>query len=134
MCVSTVFGVSSITSAEVVDQSQIGKLLYLRQRGTAAFTGDLAGTTSFDLHAFIRPDFSSFGWATEVFTGTIGGRSGTLLLLEQVTGNADGSALIEATAVGLTGGLHGVRGHITFVSDLCVPETCEGTYSEVLKG
>ncbi len=131
---TTVAGSWAITSSEVVDQKQIGQLLYLRQRGTAAFTGDLAGTTSFDLRAVLRPDFSSFGLATETFTGTIGGRTGTLLLLERVTGGADGSARIDAIAVGGTGGLRGLHGQITFISDLCLPETCTGTYSGSLSG
>ena len=126
---TAVTGSWTTTSGEVVDQKQIGPLLYLRQRGTAAFTGELAGTTTFDLRAVVRPDFSSFGLATETFTGTIGGRSGTLLLLERVTGGADGSARIDAIALGGTGGLRGVHGQITFVSDLCLPEACAGTYS-----
>ena len=109
----------TITSGEVVDQKQIGQLVYLRQRGTAAFAGDLVGTTSFDLRAFLRPDFSSSGLATEVFTGTIGGRSGTLLLLERVTGGADGSARIDAVALGGTGGLRGLHGQITCLQSLC---------------
>ena len=126
---TTVTGSWAITSAEVVDQKPIGSLVYLRQRGAAEFTGDLSGTTSFDLRAFLRADFSSFGWATEVFTGTIGGRSGTLLLLERVTGGANGSARIDAIALAGTDGLRGLHGQITFSSDLCLPETCAGTYS-----
>lgn len=131
---TTVAGSWAITSANIVDQKQVGSLVYLRQRGTAAFNGALAGTTNFDLRAFLRPDFSSFGLATEVFTGTIGGRSGTLLLLERVTGGADGSARIDAVALAGTGGLRGLHGQITFVSALCVPETCAGTYSGSLSG
>ncbi len=131
---ATVTGTWSTTSASVVDQQQLGALLYLRQDGTAAFDGDLTGTTAFVLHAFLRADYSSFGWATELFTGTWRGRSGTLLMLEEATGGADGSVRIEATVVGGTGGLKGLRGKITFVSDLCIPETCAGTYSGELKG
>ena len=118
----------------MVEQQQLGPLLYLRQEGTAQFEGGLVGTTEFDLRAFLRADYSSTGWATEFFTGTWHGRSGTLLLVETATGNADGSVRVEAKVVNGTGELAGVHGKITFVSDLCIPETCAGTYEGALKG
>ena len=127
-------GTWAITSGTVVEQRQVGQLLYLRQQGTSAFTGDLVGTTAFDLRVFLRPDFSSFGWATEPFTGAFGGRSGGFGMLELATGGADGSVRIDALVGNGTGGLRGIHGHITFVSDLCLPESCEGTYSGVLTG
>ncbi len=129
-----VSGSWSITSGVVVEQRQVGQLLYVRQQGTSAFTGDLAGTTAFDLRAFLRPDFSSFGWATEPFTGRYGGRTGSFVMVEWATGNADGSVRIDALIGGGTGGLRGVHGHITFVSDLCLPESCAGTYTGSLTG
>ena len=131
---AAVTGTWSTTSAQVVEQQQLGPLLHLRQEGTAEFAGALAGTTGFDLHAFLRADYSSIGWAIEFFTGTWQGRSGTLLLVETATGGADGSVRIEATVVNGTGGLAGVHGKLTFVSDLCIPETCAGTYAGTLKG
>ena len=76
-------------------------LSYLREGCDRHGSGDLAGTTSFDLRLFLRPDFSSFGWATETFTGTVPDLgSGTMLWLERATGGADGSALVEALVVG----------------------------------
>ena len=129
-----VSGTWSITSGNVVEQRQVGQLLFLRQQGTSAYTGDLAGTTTFDLRVFLRPDFSSFGWATEPFTGTLGGRTGGFDMLEWATGGADGSVRVDALVGNGRGGLRGVHGRITFVSDLCLPESCEGTYSGVLTG
>jgi hypothetical protein len=124
----------SITSGAVVEQRQLGQLLFLRQQGTSAFTGSLVGTTAFDLRVFLRPDFSSFGWATEPFTGSLGNRAGGFDMLEWATGAADGSVRIDAVVGNGTGALRGIRGHITFVSNLCLPESCEGTYSGVLTG
>ena len=129
---TSVQGTWSITSAEVVAQRPVGQLVFLRQQGTSSFAGNLAGTTTFDLNVFLRPDFSSFGWATETFTGTLDGRTGTLDMLEWATGAADGSVRIDAIVTRGTGGLRGTHGAITFVSPLCLPETCEGTYSGTL--
>jgi hypothetical protein len=123
----------SITGSQVVDQQQIGSLTYLRELGTTASTGDLAGTTSFDLRIFLRPDFSSFGWATETFTGTVPGLgTGTMFWLERATGGADGSALVEALVVGGTGDFAGLHGSIRYTSPLCLPDSCGGTYAGVL--
>ena len=119
------------TAATVVDQQQLGALLHLHEQGAAAFDGDLSGRRR-------RPpppaaDFSSLGWATEFFTGTLDGRTGTLLFVEKARVGADGSARIDATVVYGTGAFEGMHGEIRFVSDLCVPETCTGTYSGELK-
>ena len=130
---TSVDGTWATTAATVVDQQQLGALLHLHEQGAAAFDGDLVGTTTFDLQAFLRADFSSFGWATEFFTGTLDGRTGTLLFVEKARVGADGSARIDATVVYGTGAFEGMHGEIRFVSDLCVPETCTGTYSGELK-
>jgi hypothetical protein len=128
-----VSGEWSITNSRVVDQRQIGSLTYLRELGTTVSTGDLAGTTSFDLRIFLQPDFSSFGWATETFTGTVPGLgSGTMLWLERAKGGADGSALVEALVVGGTGDFAGLHGSIRYTSPLCLPDSCGGTYAGVL--
>ena len=128
-----VSGEWSITSGQVVDQRQIGSLTYLRELGTTVSTGDLAGTTSFDFRDFLRPDFSSFGWATETFTGTVPGLgTGTMLWLESAAGGADGSALVQALVVGGTGDFAGVHGSIRYTSPLCLPDSCVGTYTGVL--
>ena len=55
-------------------------------------------------------------------------------MLEWATGAADGSVRIDALVGNGKGALRGIHGHLTFVSDLCLPESCEGTYSGVLTG
>ena len=55
-------------------------------------------------------------------------------MLERVTGGVDGSVRIDAVVLDGTGELRNVRGTITFVSPLCISETCEGTYSGLLVG
>src|SRR3954462_10697638 len=112
---TSVDGTWATTAAQVVDQQQLGPLLHLQQQGAAAFAEDLNGTMTFDLHAVIRADYSSFGWATEFFTGTWGDRAGTLMLVERASGAADGSVRVEAKVVNGTGALSGVRGELTFV-------------------
>jgi hypothetical protein len=131
---TSVNGTWAATGGAVVDQRALGSLTYLRQSGSSAFAGDLVGTTTFDLRILVWPDFSSSGWASETFEGRLAGRAGRLLMVERVTGGADGSARIEAVVIGGTGDLHDVRGTITFVAPLCIPETCEGTYSGMLRG
>lgn len=131
---TSVSGSWRATAGEVVEQRQLGPSTYLRQRGASAFEGDLAGTTTFDLRLVLHPDFSSVGWATETFAGSFEGRAGTLSMLELAVGGADGSVRIDAVVLGGTGDLRGVRGTITFVSPLCIPETCEGTYTGTLHG
>ncbi len=62
------------------------------------------------------------------------GRSGGFEMLEWATGAPDGSVRIDALVGNGTGALRGVRVHITFVSNLCLPDSYEGTYSGVLTG
>ena len=131
---TAVSGSWAATGGDIVEQRQLGSATYLRQLGSSSFQGDLVGATTFDLRLVLRADFSSFGWATEAFQGKLGGRSGTLSMLERVTGGVDGSVRIDAVVLDGTGELRNVRGTITFVSPLCIPETCEGTYSGLLVG
>jgi hypothetical protein len=131
---TSVSGSWTATGGAIVEQRTIGPLTYLRQTGSSAFAGDLVGATTFDLRLLLRPDYSSFGWASETFDGNVAGRTGRLLMLEQVTGAADGAVRIDAVVVGGTGDLRGVHGFISFVSPLCIPDTCEGTYSGTLRG
>ena len=88
---TAVSGSWAATGGDIVEQRQLGSATYLRQLGSSSFQGDLVGATTFDLRLVLRADFSSFGWATEAFQGKLGGRSGTLSMLERVTGGVDGS-------------------------------------------
>jgi hypothetical protein len=55
-------------------------------------------------------------------------------MLETASSGADGATRIDAIVVGGTGELGSVRGSLSFVSPLCVPETCSGTYTGALFG
>ena len=80
-----------------------------------------ARSTVFDLRLLLRPDFSSFGWATETFDGTLRGRRGKLFMLETASSGADGSTRIDVIVVGGTGELGSVRGSLSFVYRCAFP-------------
>jgi Protein of unknown function (DUF3224) len=103
------------TSFTVTGSHQAGPLTFLSFQETDALTGTLSGTSLIIGECIVFPTGEGKCKATETFTGTVDGKSGTLVFhdvinLDNNVGSVDGRFQI----VRGTGELSGVHGQGTF--------------------
>lgn len=96
---------------------------------TAAYTGDLVGTSTINGTLIVHADGSASYHDVEVFTGTVNGVSGTLTF--NLNGHNDSELAVHATAaiVSSSGGLAGMHGVLHEVQTVVLPNGPVGTYS-----
>ena len=101
---------------QVTDSRTVGDLTFMSFTESDALTGDLSGTSTIVGECIVFASGEGMCKASETFTGTLDGRSGTLVFhdlirIDVTTGSAEGSFQV----LGGTGDLADVHGHGTFV-------------------
>ncbi len=96
---------------------------------SAAYTGDLVGTSTINGTLIVHANGSASYHDVEVFTGTVNGVSGTLTF--NLNGYNDSELAVHATAtiVSSSGGLAGLQGVLHELQTVVLPNGPVGTYS-----
>jgi hypothetical protein len=126
---SSVSGTVGNTSATFNSIRSAGGNLIIDVTATAAFTGDLVGTSTINGTLIVHADGSASYHDVEVFTGTVNGVAGTLTF--NLNGYNDSELAVHATAtiVSSSGGLAGSHGVLHEVQTVVLPNGPVGTYS-----
>jgi Protein of unknown function (DUF3224) len=106
-----------------------GDNLIIDLSATAAYTGNLVGTSTINGTLILHADGSASFHDVEIFTGTLNGVAGTITF--NLSGHNDSELAVHASAtiVSATGGLAGLHGVLHEVQTVIRPTGPVGTYS-----
>ncbi len=114
-------GTFTVTSVTFDSTRAAGGNTIIDATFTVSYTGTLTGTSIGHGTIIFHSDGSAISPATEVFTGTVNGASGTLTLHNVGSGTSSGSYQNKAVFLSGTGGLaglHGVLNEVGTVGDI----------------
>jgi len=119
---------SFTTTGEVINISQVGGNTIVTATEVQTLTGALSGTRTATGIEIFHPDGTFTAHDTGTFTGTIGGRTGSITISGASTGvgnTGDGQIVGDRGA----GGLAGLHLQGTFQPVITSANTADGTYS-----